>query len=137
MQPSHGEGVPSVAGESDRPMHLQTAGGPNLVTASPQIPNVFDFGSTPVGTIQQVTWTITNIGDAASGTLGINSSDVIDFVASASFCESLAPLEDCSVTITYAPQTLGVHSSTFSVTGFPIAYTFIGTGRPPFGAENP
>jgi hypothetical protein len=135
-QPSPGEGVPSVARESDHPMPLQTAGGANLVTASPQIPS-FDFGSTPIGTIQQVTWTITNIGDAASGTLGINSSNGVDFDASDSFCQSLAPLEDCSLTITYLPQSLGPHSSTFSVTGFPITYTFSGTGRPPFGAENP
>jgi hypothetical protein len=134
--PNPGEGVPRVAGENDRPMPLQTAGGPNLVTASPQISS-FDFGLTPVGTFQQVTWTILNIGDAASGTLGINSSNGVDFDASDSFCQSLAPLEDCSLTITYLPQSLGPHSSTFSVTGFPITYTFSGTGRPPFGAENP
>lgn len=65
-QPSAGEGV---AGESDRPMPLQTAADSNRVTASPQIA-AFNFGATPVGTMQQVTWTITNVGDAASGALG-------------------------------------------------------------------
>ena len=62
---------------------------------------------------------------------------IFDFDASATFCPSLLPLEDCTVTITYVPQSLGPHSSTFSFTGFPLTYTFVGEGRPPFGVDAP
>ena len=129
------EGALNAVGNDPSPTPVQT--GPVLRTAVPQVASPFNFGPTPVGTVQQVTWTVTNVGDAATGTLGINSSNGVDFDASATFCPSLLPLEDCTVTITYVPQSLGPHSSTFSFTGFPLTYTFVGEGRPPFGVDAP
>lgn len=131
------EGALNVAGESNRPMPLQA--GANVVTTSPEIIGGFNFGPTPVDTIQQVTWSVTNIGDTATEALILSSTNNIQFSASVAACAPLAPLDSCDVTITYAPgQSLAAHSSTFSVVGFPgSAYIFSGSGRPPFSAENP
>jgi hypothetical protein len=130
------DGARNVAGQAT-PTPLQA--GANVVTTSPEIPGEFNFGPTPVGTIQQVTWTVTNIGDTATGALALTATPVPQFSASAVSCAPLAVLESCSVTITYAPgDSLEEHSSTFSVVGFPgSSYVFSGSGRPPFGPENP
>jgi hypothetical protein len=110
-----------------------TAAAPSLVTTSPQTGGTFDFGPTPIDTIQQVTWEITNIGNAASGVLNITPLDDDAFFPSVQFCESLAPNESCSVTITYSPTSTAASQVTFGVQGFSVAYTFTGQGIPPFG----
>jgi hypothetical protein len=121
----------------------------NIVTSFPEVIGGFDFGPTVVGTIQQVRWSVTNIGNGTSGFLDLSSSNDLQFSASASSCAPLAPGASCDVTVTYAPRAdlttddpddgdIGPHQSTFSVTGFPgSAYVFSGSGRPTFSAENP
>ena len=121
----------------------------NIVTTFPEVIGGFDFGPTVVGTIQQVRWSVTNIGNATSGALDLSSSNDIQFSASAGSCPALGPGDSCDVTVTYAPRAdltttdpddgdIGPHSSTFSVTGFPgSAYVFSGSGRPTFSAANP
>lgn len=122
---------------------------PNVVTSFPETIGGFDFGPTVVGTIQQVRWSVTNIGNGSTGFLTLSSTgDTNLFSASTSGCAPLASQASCDVTITYAPQDvdpdepldgdIGPHSATFSVVGFQgSAYTFSGTGRPPFSAEFP
>jgi len=129
-----------------------TAPTPNVVTTSPMVPSPFDMGETVIGTISQVFWEVTNIGDGTTGELDLSSSNDTQFSASAPSCPPLAPGESCRVTITFAPRAdlttpveenpndgdIGPFSSTFSVTGFQnSAYVFSGTGRPPFSAEFP
>src|SRR5688572_29708077 len=66
------EAAPNLAAGSDRPTPLQAAGA-SLVTTSAETPAVFNFGPTPIQTLQQVTWVIANIGDADSGPVELSS----------------------------------------------------------------
>ena len=107
-----------------------------LVTSRPEgNPPGFDFGPTPVATRQQLTWEITNTGDAASGAFQIISNNSLDFdvtefqtETTIAFCPSLAPGDACLMTITYEPQSIGAHSVVYTAGDFGLTFTASGSG---------
>jgi len=131
------DGALNVAGESNPSTPLQA--GASVITTSPGTGGVFDFGPTVINTVQQVRWSVTNVGTETTAPLDLSASNDLQFSASLPSCPPLAPAQSCDVTVTYAPgESLEFHSGTFSVTGFPAsAFTFTGSGRPPFSAEFP
>ncbi len=99
-------------------------------------PPFADFGSVTVGnTSAPVVFTVTNIGDSASGSLMGALADPTDFTVdiAASTClfATLAPTASCTVTIRFAPASTGAKSTSASLTGSPggtVAAALSGTG---------
>jgi hypothetical protein len=138
---SVGLGQDAVISNSEGPSPVPVqAGVANLVTAAPQ-GDSFDYGEVVQRTNSTVTWVIANIGDAASGPLPVTSSDPINFTANPTSCGSIPPLGSCNVSVTFTPQVTlqprerAEFTAVLSVPG--LSYTFDGTARPPFSAEDP
>jgi len=84
-------------------------------------PARLDFGTIMVGTTAEPqTFTVTNIGGAATGVLAVTKSDssvggASQFTYSAC-AAALAPGATCLLAVTFAPTTVGSASATFTVT---------------------
>ncbi len=109
---NHGttESLVSPATEVVRAEHapVATAGATALTFAS------LETGSGPV--TQDVT--ITNTGDAplAVGGLSIAGDQATSFLATSEDCAAVAAAGSCTITVTFAPSSAGVHTATLTVT---------------------
>jgi len=67
------------------------------------------------------TFTVTNSGGAASGTLATSLSDATEFAITTDGCKgmTLAPMGTCTIAVTFTPTTTGQKSATLSVTATP------------------
>jgi hypothetical protein len=91
------------------------AGGPNRLVISPASA---DLGTAVVGTTgPATTFTLTNTGDSATGTLSVSVSTT-EFVVTSDTCTgvSLAALTgSCTVSVALAPTTIGTKTATLKV----------------------
>ena len=95
-----------------------------------------DLGTVPVGTTGAATaFTVTNTGDAATGTLTVSASSA-EFVISGNTCAgfTLAPQGSCTVSLALKPTSIGVKAAVLTVsgtTGVPAIKQIAGTGVSP------
>jgi hypothetical protein len=121
----------------------------NLVQTFPSAGNAFNFQQVVNNTTATVTWTIQNRGTATATSPGRNDLALISsnsaYSASGN-CPALAPMAECSVTITFAPAVVPdlqpgqrvEFDGTMSVAGFASpTLPLLGIARPPFQAADP
>ena len=97
-------------------------------------PSTVDFGAYAPGDIGTQQVTVTNTGTQASSTISfsITGTDAIEFYTDSTDCPTtLAGGASCTVTVGFAPFTLGDKTATFTVAGAPGGSTsLVGLGAP-------
>ena len=94
----------------------QTAGRP----AAAFSPSSYDYGTIDAGTTASTTFTLRNSGRSATGALSISLTGSSAFSKTTDTCTatSLGPKKSCTVTIQYAPTTVGASdTATLSASG--------------------
>lgn len=87
-------------------------------------PASFDFGTATVGTISaSQTFTVTNSGTAATGTLSVqltgSGATQFQFVSNGCLSIALSPNGSCTVTVRFLPTIAGAHTASLDVSGSP------------------
>jgi len=99
-------------------------------------PGAHDFGEVATGvTSPQFTFTVTNTGQASSGTLTleVTGANLTEFGITTPTCTTLAPAESCVVPVSFSPTSVGPKAATLRVSGMgTVAFAFLaGQGRLP------
>ena len=105
-----------------------------MLSFAPSANGVFDYGSVTVGQTLSQTFTLTNSGGAASGTLTLELSGSTAFTLATDSCtgRSIGPGKSCRIAVQYGPTAAGQLSATLAGSGeqpvVSASLTLIGTG---------
>jgi len=117
--------------------------GPEIAVSQADVPipdgsGSFDFGSVPVNTITQVTFTIENVGDTVLNLtelppVTLSGAGAADFTLSDAPANSIAAGGSTTFTITFVPTAAGARSASVSIANTdadenPYDFTLTGTG---------
>jgi hypothetical protein len=89
------------------PAAAQAGSGPSIAFT----PSSHDYGTLSAGQTASQTLVLTNSGGGATGALTVSLSGSTAFTNTADTCTALQPHKTCSVTVTYAPATIGANDS--------------------------
>jgi len=90
------------------------------ITPTPvvSVTSYVEFGNEPVGDTATQILTVRNTGNAPLSIASVSSpTDSVNFAKTASTCPAsqLAPLATCTITVSFTPQTLDIHSATLTI----------------------
>lgn len=113
----------------------QAGGAPAIAWSPTTSDGTYDYGAVTVGQTASQTFTLTNSGGRATGTLAVALSGSSAFTITADGCSarSLAPTKSCDVTVQYAPTAGGSDTATLTATGehASASLTLTGSGTVP------
>ena len=97
----------------------QAGGAPSIAWSPTTSDGTYDYGAVNVGQTASQTFTLTNSGGRATGTLAVALSGPSAFTITADGCtaRSLGPGKSCNVTVQYAPTVGGSGTATLTATG--------------------
>ena len=97
----------------------QAGGAPAIAWSPTTSGGTYNYGAVNVGQTATQTFTLTNSGGRATGTLVVALSGSAAFTITADGCtaRSLGPRKSCTVTVQYAPTVGGSDTATLTATG--------------------